>query len=221
MARGILHAIYWRLHTFFLKNDRERAAKFLAMLEDELKHAPEALEKEIGEIHMQRFNKIRQRMAIGEFGRLYGTGASCPLSSQYHAHVEPSGPEKDFHKILIAEDGRKALFHEAHIREWASMCHEVDLQEYGKCDFVIREGRLLHVVEVKMGEAPSSVVSQIDRYRLCAELEMCCGIHDSVMAVVMAESFPTYVMTELSRLNVAMLLHRGTPDSIERIETEK
>ncbi len=218
--RGIMHACYWRLHTHFLKNDRARAGMFLAMLEDDIKKSPLALEKEIGEAHMHRFEKIRQRMAIGEYGRLYGSGASCPLLDQYCAHVEPSGPEKDFHKVLKTADGRKAMFKEAGIRDWALVSHEHDLDEYGKCDFLIREGRIIHVVEVKMGEAPPSVVSQIDRYRLAAELDMCIGLHDEVMAVVMAESFPPYVMAELSRLNVTMLLHRGTPDSIVRIETE-
>jgi hypothetical protein len=140
---------------------------------------------------------------------------------QWSAPVEPSGPEKDFHKVLITNAGRTALFKEAGIRDWASASHEHDFWEYGKCDFYIREGRIAHVVEVKMGEAPSSVVSQIDRYRLAAELDMCFGLHDEVMAVVMAEKFPPYVMTELSRLNVTMLLHRGTPDSIERVETEQ
>ena len=66
-----------------------------------------------------------------------------------------------------------------------------------------------------MGSAPADVVSQIDRYRLASELDMCMGLHDDVKAVVVAESFPHYVAVELSRLSVTMVTHDGSPQGLK------
>lgn len=213
-----MHAIYWKLHASFLRNDRKNAEKFLSMLDDEVRSigllGGERLREEIGDAHVLRYEKIRQRMAIGEFGRLYGQGTSAPELPQLNFKPEPSLPEKEFHRKLRAPEGKAALLRAMGAMDWAEMIPEVDMAPFGRCDFVVREGRRVHVVEIKVGQAPASVVSQIDKYRLCSELEMCMGLHDEVMAVVVAESFPNYVTTELSRMSVSMLTHRGTVDSI-------
>ena len=46
---------------------------------------------------------------------------------------------------------------------------------------------------------------------------MSMGMHDSVLASVVAEGFPTYVAAELSRMSVRMLLHRGDPSDLRLV----
>lgn len=205
--RGIIDALYWRLHTTFLLNDREKAQRFLEMLEDEAKKSPCGVASELSPPHVMRFAQIRGSMARGQFGRLHGDGYSAP-SEDFPA--EPSGPEKDFHLKLMSRECRPLLMAVLGAGERSGMVHEADLSPYGICDFVVRDQRVRIALEVKMGESPTSVVSQIDRYRLALELDMNLGAHDEVRAVVMAESFPTYVAGELSRLGVEMVRHDGT-----------
>jgi len=216
MKRGIIDAIYWKLHTSYLRNERKDADKFLGMLEDEGKKAP--IKEEIGPVHYARFELIQANISNGSYGRLYGYGFETPYVDPL-ANKERSGEEAEFHKRLIQKEGRQYLYDCLNIDFWSGMIHEVEMDPYGRCDFVICEGRTWHVVEVKMGEAKSSVVSQIDKYRLSAELDMSMGRHDKVNAVVVAESFSPYVAGELSRLSVQMVQHTGQPSSLRLIET--
>lgn len=210
----MLDAIYWRLHSSFLRNEREDARRFLAMLEDELGELPSKLASEIGPAQMERFRKIKDRVSRGEFGRLYGPGESVGPVYEAPRIRERSGPEKEFCRALLKE--RERLLGAMDMEFWADIVPEVDMDPFGRCDFVAREGRTVAVVEVKMGEAPTSVVSQIDKYRLAAELDMCIGTHDEVLAYVVAENFQPYVATELSRLSVNMILHKGSPRTLRK-----
>jgi hypothetical protein len=209
-VRGIQSAIYFKMHAAFLRNRRSEADLLLAMLEDEVAHAPGVLIGEVGPRHMERLDRIRERMSHGEYGRVYGRGSEVPDVAP-RAHVEPSGVEADFHKKLIHRDGRGLFMDVIGAARGSDMVHELDMREFGRCDFVIRDGRTWHVVEIKMGQAPADVPSQIDRYRIASELDMNLGLHDDVRAAVVAEHFPQYVATELSRLAVSMILHDGTP----------
>jgi len=213
--RGIKHAIYWKLHASFLKNDQKRATSFLSMLEDEVKHGPRgmSLEQEIGAPHYLRYLRIRDKMRAGEYGRLHGQGPTAPDLPD-GPRAERSGPESEFCRQLLNHRG---LFMSVVDMEGGSMMPEVEMGEYGRCDFVVRAGRRLMVSEVKMGDAPTSVVAQIDKYRLCAELDMNLGLHDEVLAVVMAERFPPCVASELSRMSVLMVEHHGDPGALRII----
>lgn len=213
MDRGVIGAIYWKLHTAYLKNDRKVADTMLGMLLDEDKTTP--LTKALG-VHHERFERIRASMASGYYGRLYGFGEPTPSLDPY-ASKEASGPETDFHKSLMSPEGSRAMFACLGISLGSTIVHELEMSPYGRCDFLVREGRKWHCVEVKMGEAKSSVVSQIDKYRLSTELDMCLGLHDQVQAAVIAESFSPYVASELSRLSVMMVTHSGTPDSLRKV----
>lgn len=214
--RGVAHAIYWKLHTAFLKNERPTAEKMLGMLEaDELLNP--ILKDQIGAIHYARYELIRENIRNGQFGRLYGFGTSVP-SIESGGINEDSGSEAEFHKMLLSKQGKERLFGCLGIESGASVVHELDMAPYGRCDFLVREGRTWHVIEVKMGEAKSSVVSQIDKYRMAQELEMCLGLHDRVEAVVVAENFTPYVAGELSRLSVQMVKHGGNIDGLLKIE---
>jgi len=213
--RTVAHAIYWKLHTAYLKNERKAADMFLGMLEDEGKSV--SILDEIGPIHYSRFELIQANVKNKSYGRLYGYGFETPYVDPV-ACKESSGEEAEFHQKLIMKEGRKHLYGCLGLKPETGMIHEVDMAPYGRCDFVIREGRTWYVVEVKMGEAKSAVVSQIDKYRLAAELDMNMGMHDSVVAVVVAETFTPYVAGELSRLSVLMIKHGGTPDSLTRVD---
>ena len=216
--RGTVDAIYWKLHTAFLLNRREDAAKYLSMLEDEMGLFSGAI-SEIGP-HSTRYRLIAEEIKSGRFGSLHG-GYSAPVGSFPFEQPEPSGQEKDFHKVLLTRPARACLFP---LMDWplvASMYHEYDMGKYGRSDFFVRNARQASVIEVKMGAAPPSVVSQIERYRLASELDMCLGLYDSVEAVVMAEAFPPTVATELARIGARMVLHSGRPDWFGLYNSEK
>lgn len=211
--RGIHSAIYFKMHSAFLRNHRSQAVRLLAMLEDELSRKPDGLLLDTNQSHVDRFERIRDRIARGEFGRVYGYGSEAPQSTQ--AVLPPSGVESEFHKKLMHKSGRPLFLEALGASPAATLVHEADMGEFGRCDFVARDGRSWYVVEVKMGSAPADVVSQIDRYRLASELDMCMGLHDDVKAVVVAESFPHYVAVELSRLSVTMVTHDGSPQGLK------
>lgn len=213
--RGAAHAIFWKLHTSFLKNEREKAASFLGMLEDEQAHGID-VKADIGPIHYARFEIIKENVKNGHFGRLYGYGMETPEIDP-SGSTESNGKEDEFHRLLLSKEGREKLFGCLDIEFYASVVHEVEMDPYGRCDFVVREGRTWHAIEVKMGEAKSAVVSQIDKYRLAMELDMNLGLHDRVEAVVVAENFSPYVAGELSRLSVRMLKHAGTIESLRKV----
>lgn len=213
--RGTAHALYWRLHTAFLLNKRDEAKKSLAMLEfDELSNP--VLAKEIGPIHYSRFELIRENVRNGNFGRLHGLGSQAP-DMQPIVQPEDIPAEAEFHRILFAPTGKQKLLACLGIKR-ADMVHELNLGQYGRCDFLIRDGRAWHVVEVKMEEAKPAVISQVEKYRLALELDMIFGLHDSVNAIVLAQSFPPYVAGELARLSVQMVRHGGDADSLERVD---
>lgn len=213
--RGIAHAIFWRLHTAFLKNERTVAGKLLGMLDDEAKYVD--LKAEIGPAHHARYLLIRDSIKSGTFARLYGMGAEPPQDFEGYVKEDLAGDEADFHRQIMKKENRERLFECIGSDFWATMIHEVDFGFYGRCDFIVREGRTWHCIEVKIKEAKSSVIGQIDKYRVAAELDMCLGLHDRVNAVVVAQSFSPYVASELSRLSVAMVKHDGTAGSLRRI----
>jgi hypothetical protein len=214
MDKGIMGAIYWRLHTAFLKNDRKTADTMLGMLEDEANHCDYTLCMALGS-HFDRFSRIRYGIKHGNYGRLYDQGEAAPENAE-KIEQKLEIDESKFHTLLLGE-GKQKFLSEIGASSKASIVHEFEMDPYGRCDFLIRDGRTWHVVEVKIGQAPTSVVSQIDKYRLFSELQMCLGLHDEVKAAVIAQSFPTYVAGELSRISVSMLLHRGDADSLKKI----
>lgn len=206
MPRGTIDAIYWRLHTSFLLNERADAEKFLALLCEEAKHDDGAILSEIGPVHMSRFRAIRARVTDGSFGRLHGEGSSTPV---LEGSFSSEKKESEVHRWLMTKPGGVVLLACLGASDGATMTKEVELGEYGRCDILIRDGRTIYPVEVKPNEAPSSVVAQVDRYRLACELDMCLGLHDRVVPAVVAASFGPYARQELSRNEVAMICHEG------------
>lgn len=212
--RGAIDAIYWKLHSSFLRNQRGQADRFLAMLEDEVKG--KILDQELRPAQIIRYSIMRDRIGRGEYGRIYGDGSTSD-QLDVAASAEASGPEAEFHKKLVTSDGRSALCAAVLADFKSNIVHEVDLAPYGRLDFLVRDCRIWTAVEVKMGEATHAVVSQIDKYRLALELDMCMGLHDEVRTVVMAEAFPEYVRTELSRMAVTMIHHDGSLQGLRRV----
>lgn len=212
--RGIADAIYWKLHASFLRNQREAAQRFLAMLEDEASKA--SLDDQLSRPQLLRYVAMKGRMAIGEYGRIYGAGAGADGIAA-PTKAEPSGSEVDFHRKLMTREGRTALCLALTANLDADFLHELDLSPYGRLDLLVKDGRTWTAVEIKMGEAQPSVISQVDKYRLALELEMNKGLHDEVQAVVLAEAFPEIVKAELARMAVTMVQHDGTLQGIRRI----
>lgn len=213
MRKGILDAIYWRLHSAFLRNERAIATKMLAILSDEMGMYGEHLKAEIGEAHFARFLRIQEKMANGDFGRLHGPGAEATQEVQVAATVDQA--ELDFCKELFRK--RDILCEAIGCRRSATIVCEHDMGEYGRCDFYVRDGRTVKILEAKMGMASHALVSQIDKYRIAAELDMCVGTHDSVETYVLAGGYPKYVLDELARASVVVLAHDGKAESIRRI----
>ena len=217
--RGVLDSIYWKLHTAFLRNERKEACHLLAILDNELAENQGSLVSEIGPIQMLRCRKIIEEVRSGTFRRLHGDGVSNPsIPFQYNTQEETED-EKAFQRKLFSPSGGKTVFL-AIIGAPADavIVPEFDFMEFGRCDLVIYAGRKAWAVELKMGEAKSSVVAQIDKYRVGLELDMCLGLYDEVEAFVLARSFPKYVATELSRMGVVMVVHEGKTDSLRLIK---
>ena len=210
-TRGILDALYWRLHACYLLNDRTKSEKFLSMLVDEQINGDEDLRPQIGERNYARYLAIKKNIENGSFARLYGDGSSA-IIAEASVPKEKSKDERQFHKDLMASP--EALFALLDIPKDALIVHELVMDEYGRCDFVFRHGKAVTALEVKIGEAPTSVVSQIDKYRLGLELDMCMNLYDEVRAFVLARSFGPYVSAELSRVGVGMILHEGRTDEL-------
>jgi hypothetical protein len=211
--RGTIDAIYWRLHFFYLKNERKKAELFLSMLESE---KPEDIINEIGEVHYRRFQQIKNNIIFGNFRRLYGTGTSMPAINEYFVK-EPDIKEKEFHKLLMTKSGRLPLFSCLGASEASTMVHEIEVSPYGRIDFVVKDGRKWYAVEVKVEEAKDDIIGQVDKYFVALELEMNLGLHDYVGAAVVAPSFSPYVTAELSRMGVIMVTHSGTAESLSKI----
>jgi hypothetical protein len=213
MSKGTLDALFWRLHTSYLLNDRVGSDKYLSMLMDEQINSKSTLRYEIGEENYKRYLRIKANIENGSFIRLYGTGFSVPSESYETCEVDKE--EREFHLDLMHSPA--ALFSLIDVPMDAIMVHELELSDYGRCDFVLRHGRTVTAVEVKMGDSPTSVVSQIDKYRLGLELDMCLGLYDRVRAFVLAGSFGPYVASELSRVDVGMIVHHGTPEELRLV----
>lgn len=211
MARkGIVDALYWKLHKTYLLNDRPLAERLLAMFLDEAKETK--VENELGPIHAKRFGAIREGIESGAYGRIGMAGYCTPATySEFQPEQDPK--ERDFHLQLMAPEGRLVLFGCLGIGtqdQKATMVHEYEMGVYGRCDFLIREGRRWHLVEVKVCEADTGIPSQVDKYILSASLDMCMGMHDEVFAAVVARGFHPYAATELSRMGVTMIAHQGS-----------
>ena len=205
--RGVADALYWKLHRSYLLNDRRKSEYLLGAFLDEAKGA---LEDEICPIHARRFRAIREGILSGTYARIGGGGVSVP-SDCFLMQPEDDAKEKDFHKELMAPPGRGVLFGCLGISDQkATMLHEYDLGTYGRCDFLIREGRAWYAIEVKIGEAKPEVSAQVDKYRLALELDMVLGMHDEVFAAVVANGFCPYAASELSRMGVIMIAHQGS-----------
>jgi RecB family endonuclease NucS len=153
----------------------------------------------------------------GQYGRLYGYGEAVPDLNPYEQSENDDLNEVEFHKKLMTKTGRQILFDRLGIEFWADLVHEIEMDPFGRMDFLIREGRIRHAIEVKDCEAKSSVIGQIDKYRISLELEMCHGLYDEVRGYVIARSFHPYVASELSRMGVRMFLHSGEPDSLRKL----
>ena len=211
--RGIVDAIYWRLHSSFLRNERKKADLLLGMLEDEGKRT--SLKDELGPIHHARFEMIQENIRNGRYGRLHGMGFESPVLDPF-VNKERTIQEADFHKKLMTKEGRQRLFDCAGIEFWATMVHEYEMDPYGRCDFLIREGRIWHVCEVKAGMAKHDILGQMDKYITGISLDMCMGTHDHVNGIVLSKEYSAYVSRELSRMGITLLSHDGTVESINK-----
>jgi hypothetical protein len=210
--RGVIGAIWWKLNSAFLRHQKDTAANLLGMLEDEGLRVP--LSTALG-VHYDRFEFIRDAIRDGTFARPYGCGFQSPTLNPF-AQKERTGEESEFHRKLMSPSGRGSLFACLGAGPKASMVHELEMGEYGRCDFVIRDGRTWYAVEVKTCEAKHDLVGQVGKYITALELEMSLGMHDFVKAAVVARSFSPYAAGELSRMGVLMLLHDGSPESLRK-----
>jgi len=209
MGNGIMDGIYWRLHTSYLRNNHEKAKHFAALMDVEHAAGGDLL-GEIGEAQHARYVRIRDNMARGDWMRLCRPGYSSPSSPGGEGKKkEKTQAEKDICQTL--KERSKELMHVAGLSDKATMHSESEMAPYGRCDFVSldRPGRTTAAIEVKAGEAPSSVISQVDKYMLCLELDMIRQSHDNVVGFVVAESFSWFVSSELSRSGVGMIQFRG------------
>lgn len=206
--RGELDAIYWKLHSAFLRNRRDEADRYLAMLDASGNPAPE-----IGPAHATRLGRIRERMASGEYGRIRGRGSGCP-DDPVACCEEPTVAEREFCARLLRDKGVLEWTLGAEGARWYA---ELDMDEFGRCDLVLRRDRTVWVVEVKMGEAKPAVVSQVDKYALGMELDMSLGTHDEVVPVVLAGGFPRQVLADLLAMPAVVVAHEGDPGNLRRI----
>jgi RecB family endonuclease NucS len=119
---------------------------------------------------------------------------------------EKDRKERDFCKDLLTR--KDEIIKLLGLSKNTNMLPEAEMYPYGRCDFTMldRDNRVAVALEIKVGEAPSSTVSQIDKYMLCLELDMIRGSHDEVRGVVIADSFPYLVSSEFSRMGVDMVL---------------
>jgi hypothetical protein len=205
--REVATAIFWKLHSAFLRNERDRAHVLLGMFGNEVGKSD--LSTIIGP-HVKRYEWMRLSIESGTFARFHGEPCGVPT---YHAPAaEDDQREADFNRTVVRE--RVKLFNCLGIQPKSGMLAEFEMGEFGRCDFVVREGRMWHAIESKIGEAGFASVAQIDKYRIALELDMCLGMYDRVEAAVLARGFSPYVSSELSRHGVRMVAHDGTLDRL-------
>ena len=211
--RQIAHCLYWKLHTAYLKNNRHDSNKFFGMLNE----YPDCdILKEIDEPHFERYKTIRTNIQNGIYGRIHGSGFETPEIPLVFSK-DKSGSEKEFCDKLWSKEGRIKLSNLLNLSKNATILREYEIDSFGRLDFLIRDGRRISIIEVKMGQSPYSLVSQIDKYRLAVELDMCYGLYDYVNAYTIAESYTSYEAIELSRASVKILEHKGTLESLRII----
>lgn len=205
--KELVNALYWKLHYHYLLNERNLANRYAEMIDDEIKKHGNCLLDELGYKHYGRYLDMRANMRKNIFSRLCSNGIE--LIEKNRHNDESIKKEKVFCKEILKN--LQYIISILGISDKYNVVPEFDMGIYGRCDFLIRDlkNRTWIVIEVKMGAAPTSVISQIDRYRLALELDMCLGLHDEVKAYVMAEQFTEYVSRELSRAGVGMILHKG------------
>lgn len=213
MRKGILDALYWRLHAFYLRNERKDAIKALILLDDEISNGGSLL-SEIGPIHFERFKTISSRVKDNSFARITGDGVDATFLEPLKQDIENT-PEKEFCKTILKE--KTHIYNAVGVSSKAIITTEVDVDPYGRIDIRFVENRVVKILEVKTKEAESSLVSQIDKYRVAIELDMCLGLYDQVEAYVLANAYNKYMISELTRASVVVLTHTGTPESIRRI----
>ncbi len=220
IIRGILHAIYFKLNAAFLKNQRELATKYLSMLQYELNINPHCLETELTAPHIERFNKIREKIKSGEFGHIYSSSYSASINfNDNNQKVVKSGDEIEFCKKLI--ENKKQFLEKLGINDCERIGREIEFGDYGRADFIAECGRQRTVIECKMGQAKEAVISQVQKYITYLELKMCYGLWDKINPIVLAEDFTDYVKSELSRMGVKMFFHKGTIDSISEVRIKE
>lgn len=208
--KEMLSAIYWQLHNAYLLNKREEASKYAMLLEEEQKSSDATLVEAIGQIHMARCLRIQEYMKKNLWIRLSSYGFSAPPGATGEREKK-SAKEADFCRSL--RDRQSELKSLVGASDNAIVVTELDLWPYGRCDFTFYDyqSRQAIALEVKMGTAPSSVASQIDRYMLALELDMIGGRYDQVHGFVMAEAFAPYTASSLSSAGVGMILNsRGS-----------
>lgn len=213
MKKGLLDALYWRLHTFYLMNERKEAIQSLIMIEDELSKGKSIL-AEIGSIHFERFKAISSRIKDKSFSRLVGQGSDVAIVEEISPEPQTIS-EKEFCEAILRE--KTHIYQAVGASPNSIITTEVDVSPYGRIDIKFVENRVVKILEVKMGESTTSLVSQIDKYRVACELEMNLGLYDYVEAYVLANSYGKFVLSELTRSSVVILTHTGTPESVRRI----
>lgn len=209
IERGIPHVLFWKLHTAYLKNNRHDAEKFLGMISD---YSDNKIHQEITTVHFNRFLKIKSNIQNGIFTRIYGEGTTTPILES--SKKQPTCQEIEFVNKVCTPEGKVILCKLCGLSPRASLQREYDLGEYGRLDLYIKDARRAVAIEFKVGCSDSSLISQIDRYRLALELNLCLGLYDVVDVFVAVESFTSYTAIELSRMSVKMIEHKSTISSM-------
>ena len=201
----VMHCLYWHLHRAYLVNDRTEARRFASFLDAEERSSDATVLTAIGAKHYSRYLRMRDAMERGRFDRLRGDGDSIP--GEVTPRKEKTQAEKEFCRELIQR--HEEMLELTGASPGSIINPESDLNPYGRCDFTIYDykARVAIALEIKMGTAPTTVVSQVDKYILALELDMNKTRWDEVRGFVMAEAFDEYVSSELPRVGVNMILN--------------
>ena len=80
--RGVIDALFWKLHTSYLKNNHKDAKYFLENLNS---YDNKSILNEIGEIHFERFTKIRKNIDNSNFQRLQNISTpTIPINNMHY-----------------------------------------------------------------------------------------------------------------------------------------